>query len=68
MSKPSAKAYRSCELIMGRATLVYFGQVGATLVILLCAGSKRTQTADIKRAKKYWADYRRRAKESETKR
>src|SRR5262245_59178762 len=47
---------------------VYFGQVGATLVILLCAGSKRTQTADIKRAKKYWADYQQRAKERETKR
>ena len=46
---------------------VYIGQVGATLVILLCAGDKRTQAADIKRARKYWADYQRRAKESEAK-
>ncbi len=44
---------------------VYFGRVGATLIILLCAGSKRTQTADIKRAKKYWDDYQQRIANSE---
>jgi putative addiction module killer protein len=39
---------------------VYFGQVGAARVILLCGGDKGTQTKNIKAARKYWADYRRR--------
>ncbi len=39
---------------------VYFGQVGASLVILLCGGDKGTQTKDIKTARKHWANYRRR--------
>jgi putative addiction module killer protein len=36
---------------------VYFGQGGQTLVILLCGGDKSTQTADIRTAKHYWAQY-----------
>ncbi|TAJ24887.1 MAG: type II toxin-antitoxin system RelE/ParE family toxin, partial [Nitrospirae bacterium] len=40
---------------------VYFGQVGATIVLLLCGGDKRTQTRDIRNAKAYWKDYKRRA-------
>jgi putative addiction module killer protein len=36
---------------------VYCGQAGETLVLLLCAGSKRTQTKDIEHACDYWKDY-----------
>lgn len=36
---------------------VYCGQDGATLVLLLCAGDKRTQPKDIERAHDYWKDY-----------
>ena len=36
---------------------VYFGRDGATVVILLCGGIKRSQTADIKQAKRNWKDY-----------
>jgi len=36
---------------------VYCGQDGATLVLLLCAGDKRTQTKDIEHARDYWKDY-----------
>ncbi|MHB1272510.1 MAG: type II toxin-antitoxin system RelE/ParE family toxin [Rhodanobacter sp.] len=36
---------------------VYCGQDGATLVLLLCAGDKRTQTKDIDHARDYWQDY-----------
>ena len=36
---------------------VYFGQVGTTLVILLCGGDKSSQSEDIKRAIEYWEDY-----------
>jgi putative addiction module killer protein len=37
---------------------VYFGQAGATIVLLLCGGDKSTQDRDITQAKLYWADYR----------
>lgn len=39
---------------------VYFGQVGTTIVILLCGGDKSTQTQDIRNAQEYWRDYERR--------
>ncbi|MCL1464187.1 type II toxin-antitoxin system RelE/ParE family toxin [Argonema galeatum] len=37
---------------------VYFGQIGSTIVLLLCGGDKSTQDRDISTAKSYWADYR----------
>ncbi len=37
---------------------VYCGQDGAVLVLLLCAGDKRTQAKDIEHARDYWQDYR----------
>lgn len=37
---------------------VYFGQDGATLVILLAGGSKATQRKDIAAAKRRWREYR----------
>ena len=39
---------------------VYFGRHGRIVVILLCGGSKELQPADIKAAKAYWADWKRR--------
>jgi putative addiction module killer protein len=36
---------------------VYFGQVGAKLVILLCGGDKSSQGEDIRKAIEYWEDY-----------
>ncbi len=36
---------------------VYFGQDGATVVVILCAGAKRSQRRDIERAKAYWREY-----------
>jgi putative addiction module killer protein len=41
---------------------VYYGREGETVVVLLCGGSKRTQSADIKQAVHYWLDYQRRKK------
>ena len=40
---------------------VYFGRDGARLVILVCAGDKRRQTADIERAVGFWNDYKTRS-------
>jgi putative addiction module killer protein len=39
---------------------VYFARHGQTVVILLCAGSKKSQASDIKTAKVYWEDWKRR--------
>jgi putative addiction module killer protein len=45
---------------LGAGYRVYCGRRGQTVVILLCGGTKKTQPADIKAAKKYWADWKRR--------
>ena len=42
---------------------VYFGRVGKKLVLLLCGGSKKNQEKDIKLAKEYWNDYKKRKNE-----
>jgi putative addiction module killer protein len=47
---------------LGSGHRVYFGYRGKTVVILLCGGSKKTQPADIKTAKEYWEDWKRRQK------
>jgi putative addiction module killer protein len=46
------------ELVIdvGPGYRVYFGQ-DDDLVILLNGGTKRTQTSDIRTAKRYWSDY-----------
>jgi putative addiction module killer protein len=36
---------------------VYFGKDGERLVILLIAGTKKTQRRDIEAAKQFWRDY-----------
>lgn len=36
---------------------VYFGKEGSMIVVLLCGGSKKSQTRDIAKAKQYWLDY-----------
>jgi putative addiction module killer protein len=41
---------------------VYYAQEAATIVLLLWGGSKRSQSADIKQAVRYWLDYQRRKK------
>ena len=45
---------------LGAGYRVYFGRHGLSIVILLCGGSKKTQATDIKTAKTYWADWKRR--------
>jgi putative addiction module killer protein len=38
---------------------IYCGRYGDTIVILLCGGDKSTQPADLRRAKRYWAEWKR---------
>jgi putative addiction module killer protein len=45
---------------LGAGYRVYFGHHGQTVVILLCGGAKKSQVADIKTAKAYWKDWKRR--------
>jgi putative addiction module killer protein len=42
---------------VGAGYRVYFGQHGQAIVILLCGGDKRKQGVDIRRAQKYWTDW-----------
>ncbi len=44
----------------GSGYRVYFGQIGTTIVLLLCGGDKSTQAEDILKAKEYWEDYEKR--------
>lgn len=48
-----------CELRIdhGPGYRVYYTQVGNKIILLLCAGDKRTQVVDIVRAREYRSDY-----------
>lgn len=37
---------------------IYFGRDGDLIIVLLCAGDKKTQKRDIEKAKEYWSQYR----------
>jgi len=43
---------------------VYYAREGKTIVLLLCGGAKRTQSADIKDAVEHWRDFQRRKNET----
>ena len=45
----------------GKGYRIYFARQGSTVVVLLCAGEKSTQSSDIERARSYWRDHRRQA-------
>ncbi len=45
------------KINFGSGYRIYFGKDGDELIILLCAGSKKTQRQDIQRAKDYWLEY-----------
>lgn len=48
------------RFFFGSGFRVYFGNDGTKIVVLLCGGDKSSQTSDIRKAKLYWQDYRRR--------
>ena len=45
---------------VGAGYRVYYARAGRAIVLLLCAGDKRSQQADITRAVNCWNDYQRR--------
>ena len=48
---------QEARVMFGPGYRLYFGQDGATLVLLLVGGSKATQAKDIRRAQQYCRDY-----------
>lgn len=56
--KPLGAGLFEVRIDTGPGYRLYCGQDGPLLVLLLCGGDKRTQTRDIKHARKYWKDYR----------
>ena len=50
------------KLDLGPGYRIYYGQVGRIVVILLHAGEKKRQSADIQKARAFWQDYLRRTR------
>ena len=55
--KPVGSGVSEMRIDYGPGYRVYFIQRGATIVVLLCGGDKRTQAADIKQAMKIAEDW-----------
>jgi putative addiction module killer protein len=47
----------------GSGYRIYFGEDGNNIVLLLLGGDKQTQNRDIKKAKEFWKDYKKRKEE-----
>ena len=58
--EPVGDGVTELRVHVGAGYRVYFGRYGGALVILLCGGDKGSQAADIKRAKDFWAEWKRR--------
>jgi putative addiction module killer protein len=59
---PVGEGVFELRIHMGAGYRTYIGRHGAVLVVLLCGGDKASQPKDIERAKKFWADWKRRQK------
>ena len=58
--EPVGEGVLELRIDWGPGYRVYFARVGNVIVLFLCGGDKRTQQKDIKRAKDYFEDYKRR--------
>lgn len=56
--KPVGDGVRELRVPEGQGYRIYYAWHGAAVVLLLCAGTKRTQRRDIETAKRYWRLYR----------
>jgi putative addiction module killer protein len=55
-SEPVGEGVLELREHLGAGYRVYYAKHGKMVIILLCGGSKKTQSADIKTAKDYWQD------------
>jgi putative addiction module killer protein len=58
--EPVGEGVTELRVHVGAGYRIYFGRHGGSLVILLCGGDKTSQASDIRRAKDYWAEWKRR--------
>jgi putative addiction module killer protein len=56
-SKAVGGGVEELRIDFGPGYRVYFGRDGESVVILLCGGSKQTQSKDIHTAQALWKDY-----------
>ena len=56
-AKPVGGGIEELRIDFGPGYRIYFGRDGKTVVVLLCAGSKRGQSKDIEAAAAYWRHY-----------
>jgi putative addiction module killer protein len=59
-SKSIGEGLHELRIDWGPGCRVYYGIIEAACVLLLCGGDKRKQSADIKKARAYWKDYKKR--------
>jgi putative addiction module killer protein len=57
--KPLRGGVWELRIDVGPGYRVYYAKVSLSVVLLLCAGDKRKQDADIDRACDYWRDWKR---------
>ena len=60
--EPVGESVWELRIDTGPGYRVYYARSGKQVVLLLCGGDKRKQTADIKRAKDFWRDYEQRTR------
>ncbi|CDL81020.1 type II toxin-antitoxin system RelE/ParE family toxin [Xenorhabdus szentirmaii] len=58
--KPIREGVWELKIDVGQGYRIYYAKSGNTIVLLLCGGIKRTQSADIERACVYWRDWQQR--------
>ncbi len=56
-AKPVGGGVHELRVDHGPGYRIYFAHDGERLVVLLAGGSKKSQAADIRRAKEYWIEY-----------
>ena len=56
-AQPVGEGISELRIHYGPGYRVYFKRVGSLVILLLCGGDKRTQNADIKRAKQIAAEW-----------
>jgi len=58
--KPCRDGVWELRIHVGAGYRVYYAIAGKEIVLLLCGGDKRMQSADVDRACEYWQDWQRR--------
>ncbi|MDR2015614.1 MAG: type II toxin-antitoxin system RelE/ParE family toxin [Azoarcus sp.] len=59
-SEPVGEGVIELRIHVGAGYRVYCVRYGKAVVLLLCGGDKGNQAADIKRAREYWSEWKRR--------